>query len=76
MQRNLNARVELLVPIEKPELQAELNDTLDRCLADDTNSWTLDSDGGWNRRTGHTRSVHRELMERTQASAAGPPTIS
>ena len=39
MPRNLDARVELLVPIEKPELQAELNDTLDRCFADDTNSW-------------------------------------
>jgi polyphosphate kinase len=76
MQRNLDARVELLVPIEKPELQAELNDTLDRCLADDTNAWTLDSGGSWNRRTGRTRSVHRELMERTLASAAGPPTIS
>ncbi len=77
MQRNLNARVELLTPIERPELQAELNDTLDRCFADDTNAWTLGSDGSWQRRTGHTRSVHRELMERTaQASASGPPTIS
>jgi len=76
MERNLDARVELLVPIEKPDLQAELNDTLDRCLADDTNSWTLSSDGSWIRRTGRTRSVHRELMERTLASAAGPPTIN
>jgi polyphosphate kinase len=76
MERNLDARVELLVPIEKPDLQAELNDTLDRCLADDTNAWTLSSDGSWNRRAGRTRSVHRELMERTLASAAGPPTIS
>jgi polyphosphate kinase len=74
MPRNLDARVELLVPIEKPELQAELNDTLDRCLADDTNAWTLDTDGNWQRRLGRTRSVHRELMERTLASAA--PTIS
>jgi polyphosphate kinase len=76
MERNLDARVELLVPIEKPDLQGELNDTLDRCLADDTNAWTLSSDGSWERRTGRTRSVHRELMERTLASAAGPPTIS
>jgi polyphosphate kinase len=76
MERNLDARVELLVPIEKPDLQAELNDTLDRCLADDTNAWTLSSDGSWIRRTGRTRSVHRELMERTLAAAAGPLTIS
>ena len=36
MPRNLDTRVELLVPIEQPELQAELEDTLERCLADDT----------------------------------------
>ncbi len=74
MPRNLDSRVELLVPIERPELRAELNDTLDRCLADDTNAWTLGADGGWTRRPRGARSVHRELMERTQASAV--PTIS
>jgi len=67
MQRNLDARVELLVPVEKPELRAELEDTLERCFADDTNSWELDPDGSWRRLTGRTRSVHRELMERTLA---------
>jgi polyphosphate kinase len=72
MPRNLDTRVELLVPVEDPELQLELEDTLERCFADDTNAWTLDSEGAWTRRTGRTRSVHRELMERTihQASAA------
>src|SRR3984885_9217803 len=62
MPRNLDTRVELLVPVERPELRAELNDTIDRCLADDTNAWTLDSDGSWTRRDGRTRSVHNELM--------------
>jgi polyphosphate kinase len=72
MPRNLDTRVELLTPVEDPELQAELEDTLERCLADDTNAWTLGPDGRWTRREGGTRSVHRELMERTlaQASAA------
>jgi polyphosphate kinase len=70
MPRNLDTRVELLVPIETPELQAELEDTFERCLADDTNAWTLAQDGSWTRRTGRTRSVHRELMERTLAWAA------
>jgi polyphosphate kinase len=72
MPRNLDTRVELLVPVENPELQAELADTLERCLADDTNGWTLDAEGQWHRREGRTRSVHRELMERTlqQAQAA------
>jgi polyphosphate kinase len=70
MPRNLDTRVELLVPIEQPELQDELEDTLQRCLSDDTFAWTLDADGAWTRRQGRTRSVHGELMERTLAWAA------
>jgi polyphosphate kinase len=70
MPRNLDTRVELLTPIDRPELQAELEDTLQRCLADDTYAWTLGSDGEWTRRDGRTRSVHNELMERTLALAA------
>jgi polyphosphate kinase len=64
MGRNLNNRVELVVPVEDPDAQAELTDTLDRCFADDTFAWDLSSDGTWKRRDGRTRSVHPELMER------------
>jgi polyphosphate kinase len=70
MPRNLDTRVELLVPVERPELQAEIQDTLDRCLADDTYAWTMSPDRSWSRRRGNTRSVHSELMERTLAWAA------
>jgi polyphosphate kinase len=70
MPRNLDKRVELLVPIEAPELQVEIDDTLERCLADDTNAWVLQPNGRWERREGGTRSVHVELMERTLAWAA------
>jgi polyphosphate kinase len=70
MPRNLDTRVELLTPVEEPELQAELQDTLERCLADDTNAWTLGPDANWTRRTGANRSVHRELMERAVAQAS------
>jgi polyphosphate kinase len=70
MPRNLDKRVELLTPIEDPELRAELDDTLERCLADDTFAWTLAADGSWTRREGRTRSVHQELMDRTLAQAA------
>ena len=70
MPRNLDTRVELLVPVERPELQAEIQDTLDRCLADDTFAWVMDADDSWTRRRGNTRSVHTELMERTLAWAA------
>jgi polyphosphate kinase len=72
MPRNLDTRVELLAPVEDPELQAELADTLERGLADDTFAWTLGPDGVWTRRQGRTRAVHRELMERTVQQAAQP----
>jgi polyphosphate kinase len=65
MPRNLDTRVELLTPIKAPELQSELADTLERCLNDDTYAWTMDPERHWTRRTGRTRSVHNELMERT-----------
>jgi polyphosphate kinase len=69
MPRNLDTRVELLAPVESPDLQAELEDTLERCLADDTFAWALDADGAWQRRQQTGRSVHLELMERTVALA-------
>jgi polyphosphate kinase len=74
MPRNLDTRVELLTPVEDAELRAELDDTLERCLADDTFSWRLDADEGWIRRTGRNRCVHRELMDRATAQAASATT--
>jgi len=78
MPRNLDTRVELLAPVENEELRAELDDTIERCLADDTFAWTLDSDGHWDRRHGRTRSVHTELMEKALAhsSATAPSGAS
>ena len=64
MPRNLDTRVELLTPVEDDSLRAELDDTLERCLADDTFAWDLLSDGEWERSSGGSRCVHRELMER------------
>ena len=71
MPRNLDTRVELLVPVEDAGARAELEDTLERCLADDSFAWDLCPDGSWERRDGGERSVHRELMERARARAAG-----
>ena len=65
MPRNLDTRVELVTPVEDPALKADVLDTLERCLADDTNAWDLASDSTWTRRTpdgAQPRSVHRELM--------------
>jgi polyphosphate kinase len=51
MPRNLDHRVELAAPIESEELRAELLDTLERALADNQNSWELDGEGVWSRRS-------------------------
>jgi polyphosphate kinase len=67
MGRNLDHRVELLTPLEDLATRAEVMDTLERCFADDANAWDLAADGTWTRRTGGTRSVHAELMERATA---------
>jgi polyphosphate kinase len=71
MPRNLDTRVELLAPVREPALRAELTDTLERCMADDTNGWTLDSDGTWTRRTpgDPPRRAQEELMARHAARA-------
>jgi polyphosphate kinase len=62
--------VELVVPVDAPELRAELEDTLERCLADDTFAWELGSDGTWERRTRRERSAQRELVERAAERAS------
>ena len=69
MQRNLDHRVELLVPVKDERLADELVDVVERCLADDTFGWDLGADGHWKRRRGATRSVHAELVERATHGA-------
>jgi polyphosphate kinase len=74
MPRNLDHRVELAVPIEAEELRAELLDVLERCFADNQNSWDLGSNGVWARRTPaageEPRSVQQELADLYAARAA------
>ena len=65
MPRNLDTRVELLVPVGDERLRNELEDTLERCLADDSFCWELRPDGSWERRSGDNRSVQEELMQRS-----------
>ena len=73
MPRNLESRVELVTPVEDPGLCAELLDVLERCFADNANTWELGAAGDWARRTpanGQHRSVQEELRERHAARAA------
>jgi polyphosphate kinase len=75
MPRNLDTRVELIVPVEDPVLRDDLLDTLERAFADDTHSWELRCDGTWERRhpspdEPEPRDLQRELMLGHQARAA------
>ena len=69
MPRNLDTRVELVVPVDDPGLRAELEDTLERCFADDAFAWELGADGRWERRSRSERCVHAELMDRATERA-------
>jgi polyphosphate kinase len=73
MPRNLDSRVELVAPIEDETLKAELLDVLERCFADNSNAWELDTDGLWTRLSppeGDRCSTQDELRERHRARAA------
>jgi polyphosphate kinase len=70
MPRNLDTRVELIVPIEDPAARSEIEETIELCLADDTFAWDLRPDDSWERRRGGRRSVHRELMARAAERAS------
>lgn len=49
MPRNLDRRVEVLVTVGSPELQARLREVLDIVLTDQSLAWELNPDGTWTR---------------------------
>ncbi len=49
MERNLDRRVEAVVPIEDLEAQARINDVLELMLRDDRRSWQLGPEGSYRR---------------------------
>ena len=70
MPRNLDRRVEALVPVDEPGLQARLDEILEVNLADDTLAWELDAHGRWTRLSGHDGvNTHERLqtIARTRA---------
>ncbi len=81
MERNLDRRVEALVPVEAPGLQDRLAEILDLALTDDVQSWVLHAEGAWTRvETVKEISLQHRLQEmarerarrRWDADAAAP----
>lgn len=63
MPRNLDRRVEAMVPIEDPDLRHRIDEILAVSLADDTLAWRLDDDR-WTRVPRHgTLETHLELQQ-------------
>jgi len=67
MQRNLESRVEVVVPVERLKLQRELRHFLDVQLADKRSAWDMRSDGSYLQRKtdkgGDAKSCHQLLIE-------------
>ena len=76
MKRNLEDRVEVVTPVEAPDLQRELQQMLDVQLNDRRSAWDMQSDGSYVQRTPGegedprgSQQILIELAERRQKEA-------
>ncbi len=73
MPRNLDHRLEVVVPVESPVLQQRLRSVFDVLLADNSSAWELDADGSWKRlrpkKDEPDRSTHGVLMKSVRPRA-------
>jgi len=49
MQRNLDHRIEVVVPVEAPNVRAEIETIFRALLTDNSQAWSLSGDGTWER---------------------------
>jgi polyphosphate kinase len=65
MKRNLESRVEVVVPVEDPLLRKQLRTVVDTLLAGDHGQWDMQSDGSYFRRalTDGTKTSQEMLLE-------------
>ena len=67
MPRNLDHRIEVLVPVETGRTRQELNAILDSVFSDNTNAWELSGDGSWHRLSpakGERAHTHQAVLRR------------
>jgi polyphosphate kinase len=71
MERNLDRRVEVVVPVDDPAIQERLVGILDDALRDQANSWVLEPDGTWRRVAppGHPGGLGFNVQDHFQAQA-------
>lgn len=70
MKRNLEARVEMLCPVEAPELKKELQEIISTHLSDQCSAWDMQPDGSYQQRIPSSGSVqcgsHYRMIEQTE----------
>ena len=71
MPRNLDRRVEAVVPIEEPELRGQLERLLERYLSDNRGAWDMQPDGSFIQRnpSGEERNSQLQLIDEWKGSA-------
>lgn len=74
MPRNLNRRVEVLVPIEHPRHTEWLDRVIDTALADDVVAWELGGDDAWTR-VGPLDAFEPHVQERLYRAAFEAQTV-
>ncbi len=79
MPRNLDRRVEVMVPIEDPALHSRMHRVLDACLRDNRQTWVLQADGRYERLMPGDepeRAVHTQLMRDPWGSDSDAPSTT
>ncbi len=70
MTRNLNRRVELLFPITEPLHKRRIRNILDSFFKDNCQSWQLNPDNSWTRRTAEKRTKPYRVQEQFARQAS------
>jgi polyphosphate kinase len=78
MERNLDHRIEVIVPVESALVRAEIEAVLRSLLADNSQAWELGADGIWERQ--HPQGTERRraaqvtaMRRRTRSRRSGQP---
>ena len=71
MPRNLDRRVEAVVPVTDPALNKKIEHFLELELSDDTLAWELAGDGSWSKVAAGRGVNTQELMQRATLGIVG-----
>jgi polyphosphate kinase len=76
MPRNLDRRVEAVVPVADPDLKKEVEQFLELELADDKLAWELAEDGAWSKVAASRGANTQESMQRATLRIVGDEGVA